>query len=247
MEDATVLHMSVRFAAAPSLLRSFRASGIEVIDQVLDDAAVDELAGLCDPILQSMDRRRPGARRVLLREPRIQALILASAIAEWIAFFGGESCRVVRAILFDKSPETNWMVPWHQDASIAVESRHDLPGFGPWAIKDGEHHCQPPLSVLESIVTIRLHLDACPADAGPLRVVRGSHRLGLLSEHEIAQVARAGDIVEAVTPRGGAVITTPLAVHSSAKAAATAGRRRVLHLDCSAISLPEPLRWAEAS
>ncbi|MEZ5299860.1 MAG: hypothetical protein R3F11_04210 [Verrucomicrobiales bacterium] len=41
---------------------------------------------------------------------------------------GGDALPV-RAIYFDKSPESNWGVAWHQDLTIAVAARAVVPGF----------------------------------------------------------------------------------------------------------------------
>ena len=46
----------------------------------------------------------------------------------------------VRAILFDKTPSANLKVAWHQDRSIAVKRRIDVPGYGPWSVKEGIEH-----------------------------------------------------------------------------------------------------------
>ncbi|HMN40833.1 MAG TPA: phytanoyl-CoA dioxygenase family protein [Phycisphaerales bacterium] len=225
---------------------TFRTSGIEILDPFLDHDAVTALCDLCEPLLDRSDRRRPGVRRVLQKEPRILDVLRASPVWDLIREVGGPGGRIVRAILFDKSPESNWLVPWHQDASIAVAERLDVPGFGPWAVKDGEHHCQPPADVLASIFTIRVHLDPCAADSGPLRVIVGSHLQGLLDDDAMAGCVRDGESIEAVSGRGAIVLTTPLAVHSSPKSVNPAARRRVLHLDCTPIQLPGGLRFAEA-
>jgi hypothetical protein len=34
----------------------------------------------------------------------------------------------VRATLFDKTAGANWLVPWHQDLTVCVQSRLDVPG-----------------------------------------------------------------------------------------------------------------------
>ncbi len=39
-------------------------------------------------------------------------------------------------------------------------------------------HTEPPLSVLESMVTLRLHLDEITPENGPLQVASGTHRTG---------------------------------------------------------------------
>lgn len=177
------------------------------------------------------------------------AVLAMTPVPQLVRSIAGPGARVVRSLIFDKTPDANWLVPWHQDAVIAVAERREVPGYGPWSMKDGEPHCTPPNEVLESLVTIRIHLDACPSDAGPLRGVQSSHRMGVLGDDELdAEVARGvdrGRIIEAVTDVGGVVIMSPLTIHSSPKATRTTGRRRVLHLDCSDIDLPAGLSWGE--
>lgn len=229
-----------------STLDIFRRDGLAVLPRALAPATVDEIQELCDPLLVNGTTRRPGVRRVLGREPRLTEVLLRGEVGALMHDLCGAEGMIVRAILFDKTPETNWLVPWHQDATIAVAERIELPGFGPWAVKDGEYHCQPTIEVMESIVTLRIHVDANTAANGPLRVIRGSHRLGLLNAADLQAVVARGDIVEALVPRGGVVMTTPLAVHSSLKSTDTTARRRVLHLDISTFELPGGLRWAEA-
>lgn len=77
-------------------------------------------------------------------------------------------------------------MPWHQDLTIAVQERLDVPGYGPWTVKAGVTHVQPPVAVLERMVAVRLHLDDCGAENGPVRVLRGSHRLGRMAAAELA-------------------------------------------------------------
>ena len=55
----------------------------------------------------------------------------------------GASVRPVRAILFNKSPEANWSLAWHQDRTICVREKREAPGFGPWTIKSGMVHVAP--------------------------------------------------------------------------------------------------------
>lgn len=231
----------------PAQSDAFRRDGILVLHEFISPERATEFAAIADPLLGPPTRRRPGARRVLEREPQLAALTTDPAVKDAITTLAGPQARVVRSILFNKTPDTNWLVPWHQDPTIAVAERIDAPGFGPWNTKDGEPHCQPPLDILESIVVIRIHLDPCPADAGPLRVLRATHRQGLLTEDQITTLASTHETVEATTPAGGAAIMSPLSVHSSPKATMPAGNRRVLHLECTAMNLPHGLRWAEAT
>ena len=45
--------------------------------------------------------------------------------------------RPVRVLYFDKNPDANWAVPWHQDRTIAVAQRIDVPGYDMWSVKAG--------------------------------------------------------------------------------------------------------------
>jgi hypothetical protein len=75
-------------------------------------------------------------------------LTAAGPIGRVAASILGATCHPVRAILFDKTPVTNWSLPWHQDRTIAVAERIEVEGFGPWTAKDGLLHVAPPFELL---------------------------------------------------------------------------------------------------
>jgi ectoine hydroxylase-related dioxygenase (phytanoyl-CoA dioxygenase family) len=150
----------------------------------------------------------------------------------------------VRAILFDKTPATNWKVSWHQDLTIAVKARRSVAGFGPWSEKAGVPHVQPPAAVLQRMVTLRVHLDACGSENGPLQVIPGSHTRGRLSPSDIERVTRDGPIVTCEVEAGGVLAMRPLLVHASS-AARRPHHRRVVHLEFAADDLPSGLQWYE--
>ena len=93
------------------------------------------------------------------------------------ALFGDEFF-VVKSIYFDKPPTSNWFVAYHQDLTISVDRKSDVEGFGPWTTKPGQFAVQPPLSILEDNVTVRIHLDDTTEESGALKVISGSHRNG---------------------------------------------------------------------
>ena len=57
-----------------------------------------------------------------------------------------------RATLFDKSPDANWLVVWHQDTALPLERRHEAEGWGPWSTKEGVVYAHAPASALHHIV-----------------------------------------------------------------------------------------------
>ena len=154
----------------------------------------------------------------------------------------GRAARPVRAILFDKTPGTNWALGWHQDRTVAVQARHELPGWGPWSVKRGIQHVEPPFALIERMATLRVHLDPVPADNAPLLIAPGSHRLGRIAEPEIAAVVARCGTVACLAERGDVwTYATPI-LHASAASTGHA-HRRVLQVDYLADALPAPLAW----
>lgn len=154
--------------------------------------------------------------------------------------------KVVRSLLLDKHPKANWKVSWHQDQTVVVAARPEQPpaGFHGWSVKDGRHHGQAPAAVLDGMITLRMHFDACSRDQGSLSVIPGSQREGVLSDEQRRQwmrrPAKSWDM-----PEGGMLLMKPLLLHASSCASDAVFRRRVLHLELSRRALPAPLEWGE--
>lgn len=172
--------------------------------------------------------------------PGLAALVgPATAIAAAIL---GAPARPVRAMLFDKSPERNWALGWHQDRTIALRRRVEAPGFSQWTVKHGIPHAVPPFGLLARMLTARIHLDPAGPDNAPLLIVPGSHRLGRIAEGDIAAaVERLGTASCSAGPGDLWLYATPI-LHASARAE-TPARRRVLQLLYSADDLPGGLDW----
>ena len=93
------------------------------------------------------------------------------------------------------------------------------------------------------MIAIRVHLDPCKDDDGPLRVVPGSHLRGLIGPEEAVR-ARAAEVA-CLTEQGDALVMRPLLLHASSKATGTS-LRRVLHFRFGPPVLPYGLRWRHA-
>lgn len=154
----------------------------------------------------------------------------------------GSEATAVRAILFNKTPETNWSLAWHQDRSICVKEPHEAPGFGPWTIKQGMHHVAPPFDLLSRMVTLRAHLDDVPAGNAPLLIAPGSHTLGRIAESVIDEVVSQCGIRACIAEAGDVWLYSTPILHAS-KAASEAASRRVLQVDFAAEALPHGLEW----
>lgn len=155
---------------------------------------------------------------------------------------GGEG-RPVRVLAFDKTPETNWHLGWHQDRVIAVKQRRPVSWDGTWTEKAGVPHVEAPVDVLRSMFSLRLHIDDCPADNGALKIVPGSWSRGRLSDAEVRAVAETGCPVTCAAGAGDVLAMKALAIHGS-DAALRPSHRRVLHVDYCTCTLPEGLQWA---
>lgn len=154
----------------------------------------------------------------------------------------GETASAVRAVLFNKTEETNWGVPWHQDRTIAVQEKHEVPGYSPWSRKAGLYHVEPPFELLSQMITLRIHLDACDDENAPLKFVPGSHRLGRVPVTEISRVVEDLGSESCLAEVGDIWLYATGIVHAS-DPAKSPGSRRVLQLDFSATELPKPLEW----
>jgi hypothetical protein len=183
-----------------------------------------------------------GIRKLLDVVPALRTLAHGASLRSLVDPVEGGEAAVVRGIFFDKTRDANWKVAWHQDLTIAVRERREVAGFGPWSVKAGLVHVQPPAAVLEHVLTVRLHLDDADETSGALKVVPGSHRHGRLSPAEIRRLKERAGVVTCAVKRGGALLMRPLLLHASSSAARPL-HRRVLHLEYSAHKLPGGLEW----
>lgn len=221
--------------------------GFAVVPGVIEEGEISRANSMLERAANSAGVLRRGGvyaiRNLLETVPGLCELIDATRVRPLAAQVLGASCFVARSILFDKTPEANWKVAWHQDLSIAVRERRDAEGFGAWSEKAGVVHVQPPAEILERMLAVRLHLDASDDENAPLRVIPGSHLRGRLSAEAIARVRANSTIVSCLVPRGGALLMRPLLLHASSAARAPS-HRRVVHLEFAAGELPAGLEWS---
>jgi ectoine hydroxylase-related dioxygenase (phytanoyl-CoA dioxygenase family) len=217
---------------------TFAENGFERVPSVLTPDEVDLLRHHLNSIQVA-----PGHRNLAARIRPVGQLATSPAILGLVESYAGAKPFLVRSIFFDKTEDTNWLVPWHQDITIAVHRRVELAGYGPWTVKEGIPHVQPPRGILESMVTLRLHLDDCDATNGALKVIPRSHRMGKVSADEITAARQECREVTCSARAGDALLLRPLLLHASPQAASPT-HRRVLHLEYATAPLPGGLEWA---
>lgn len=214
----------------------------ELISADETDALIQALATLASP---GAVRTRGGVfaiRNLLDISPAVRDLALSAPLLHLVESCIGPGAFPVRALLFDKTPAANWLVPWHQDLTIPVRRRIDAPGYTAWSVKAGVVHVQPPVEVLESMLAVRIHLDDCDESNGALRVLPGTHQFGKIDPGKEAQLHAAIAPVICRVPRGGAILMKPLLLHSSS-AGTRPAHRRVIHIEYAACELSPGLEW----
>jgi ectoine hydroxylase-related dioxygenase (phytanoyl-CoA dioxygenase family) len=97
-------------------------------------------------------------------------------------------------------------------------------------VKAGITYAHAPAHALERIVALRVHLDPSNTDNGPLRVLPGTHTLGVLPDASLWELPSRIPAYECVVPRGGVLLMRPLLVHASSKAISSTPRR-VIHIE----------------
>ena len=235
--------------AAPVAIRDVAThvehDGFAILAETIGPTEISTILSAVQRIGETlMQAPRGGARALFEHVPEIRTLALDGLVREAAAAVVGPDCFPVRALFFDKTPAANWKVAWHQDLTIAVRARRDVAGYGPWSSKAGIPHVQPPISVLERMVALRVHLDDCGPDNGPLRVLPGSHRAGLLRASEIDAWRQRVAELSCIVLRGGLLVMRPLLLHASSPAKSPA-HRRVIHVEYAATDLSGGLEWFE--
>lgn len=226
---------------SPALRAHIAHAGWASTEVVLPPDDVDAIVADLQPAFTTAVGRG-GVRNLLASDHTVQRLARVGPLRDLATAILGPESGAVRALLFDKTPETNWKVVWHQDLSIAVDRHRPAPGYGPWSEKEGVTHVQPPAHILEQMLAVRLHLDDCTSDNGPVRVLPGSHRAGKLRPAAITEWRARGTEVECCVPRGAVLLFRPLLLHASSPAQRP-GHRRVLHLEFGPPAPGADLRW----
>ncbi len=215
--------------------------GFAVIPRVLGE---EDIA----PVSVALEGNRPSRSKAgvrhLLADPLVSALADDARLLQLASSMLGSKVSPFRATLFDKSPAVNWLIAWHQDTALPLMEKREVAGWGPWSTKEGVLYAHAPAAALEQVAALRVQLDDSNEDNGPLRVLPATHRLGVLSDDEIHELAEKKEAVDCLVPRGGVIAMRPLLIHSSSKSRSEIPRR-VLHIEYAcARSLSEGLTLA---
>lgn len=221
--------------------------GFSVIDNVFSDSEIEAILALIKQADATKDTFRKSddlfAIRQFLKEiPGTIGIIFNGRLRNTIKQLFGEDYFLVKSIYFDKPEASNWFVSYHQDLTISVDRKIEIPGFGPYTNKHNQFAVQPPLNILESNFTIRIHLDDTNEENGALRVIPNSHSKGIYRPENIDWNIEKE--ISCNVAKGGIMIMKPLLLHSSGRTTNNQ-KRRVIHLEFSNQILPKELHWSE--
>jgi hypothetical protein len=100
--------------------KQVETEGYALVRGCVDEEAIQILEN-------AIDSDGAGVRNLLSNQV-VGAVAGSDEVRNIAASVLGTSCFAVRGIFFNKSPQANWKVTWHQDCVIAVREKLDIEG-----------------------------------------------------------------------------------------------------------------------
>lgn len=222
-------------------------NGFSIANELYSDAEITKILSCIESAEQNGNsflktKDLFAIRQLFKNVPELTDLVFNAKLIELIAELSESNYFLTKAIYFDKPPESNWFVAYHQDLSISVDKKAELENYTNWTFKKGQYGVQPPIEILEDTITIRIHLDDTNRENGALKVIPKSHLSGIIRND--SDKWNIGNEVICDVRKGGAMLMKPLTLHASSRT--TNGKqRRVIHLELNKHKLTEPLEWLE--
>jgi hypothetical protein len=105
---------------------SVEQHGFSIIPAVLKAEEIETLR----EILASLEHHRSRAGiRHLLSHPAVAKIAADPHLLGIAQSVLGSDAFPFRATLFDKSPDANWLITWHQDTALPLREKHEIPGW----------------------------------------------------------------------------------------------------------------------
>ena len=225
----------------------FLVNGFATIDDIY---TAEEVATILDQINQANSDKETfrkssdlfAIRQFLKEVPSAVDTIFNEKLNFVLTQLLGDKYFVVKSIYFDKPQTSNWYVSYHQDLTISVDKKIALNGFDFWTTKQNQFAVQPPLNILQNVLTVRIHLDDTDENNGALKVVPKSHLKGIYRPETIDWTVESE--VSCNVSKAGIMLMKPLLLHRSGRTT-NDRQRRVIHIEFSNQELPTELNWAE--
>jgi len=163
--------------------------GFAIYESVISSAECDDTLR---SIFESEIRIGRGGTRNLMSIEKVRALANDLRMSNIARSFLGQTSIPYKATLFEKTGKSNWLVAWHQDTALPVETNIELEGWGPMSMKDGVRFAHAPVQALSRVVALRIHLDPSREDNGPVPGIPGSHQNPFPGEYCLTARIAAG-------------------------------------------------------
>ncbi|MEQ8211828.1 MAG: phytanoyl-CoA dioxygenase family protein [Lacipirellulaceae bacterium] len=211
------------------------SDGFDIVEQCLT-------APECRDVSSGLSTVKSAGTRKLLESRWCQEL--AATLRERLAphYSVLSELVAIQCNYFHKSPKSNWLVAFHQDLSIPVAASASAKTQPGWSQKEGMTFAHGSEKLLAHMLAVRLHLDDSNDLNGPLQVVPGSHRQGILAQGDASSLRESSPEQTLNVNQGGVILMRPLLLHASSKSQ-TSSPRRVLHFVFAPRKPPKGLKW----
>lgn len=221
--------------------------GYSVVSSLFSEEEISEILNCIENTEQTgnafMQTRDLFAIRQLIKNvPQLSELLFTESMTRLIYDLFESTYFLTKAIYFDKPSESNWFVAYHQDLSISVNQKVNVPNYSNWTFKKGQYGVQPPLKILQDTITLRVHLDNTDRDNGALKIIPKSHQKGIIRKDSKNWNTKDEVVCEAA--KGSVMLMKPLTLHASNRTT-NGKKRRVIHLEFNKNELTKPLDWLE--
>jgi hypothetical protein len=107
--------------AIAQIQKNIHDRGYHIIPNLIDRSHTKQLIQAITTQINTDNLKPHGIRNLLSLEPAVRELANSEIVLPIVQSILGDNTKVVRGIFFDKTPEANWKVPWHQDLTIALQ------------------------------------------------------------------------------------------------------------------------------
>ncbi len=174
--------------------------------------------------------------------PALKAVVMNRNLKRILSSIGSDYY-LTKALYYDKPPQGNSYIKWHQELTVDVHTKILTDSYDGWTTDGAFVSLHPPVEVLHEGLILHIHLDEIHLDQGVIHVIPGSHQKRL-TEQEIQPIAEQANPFPCEVNAGGLIIFKPLLLHAYTKSTYHK-KRRVLHLELNRIELPDGLEWGE--
>lgn len=213
--------------------------GFEYWDKVINEVEIQTIKREISNLNQDIPRY--GIRSADKLLPSVHKLAYSEKVLSKVEGIIGPSAKLARAVIFDKSPDKNWFVPWHQDRTVPLSQKLESSEWKNWTVKRGILHAEAPIKVLKNMLTLRVDLDDTSPENGGMKFIEGTHERKIPAE-ALSQLDKSA-AKDCLRSAGDVFIMRPLLLHSSNKST-SAKPRQVIHLEFSSFKLPDGIHWA---